>query len=79
MIASEALYFTNAPVLHIVQHDERKRLARIQAQAQAAFRALPRVPSVRAHNDRLLALLTADRALTDDEAAYVARCEADAA
>jgi hypothetical protein len=39
MIASEALYFTNAPVAHIVQHNERKRLARIQAQAQAAFRA----------------------------------------
>lgn len=38
MTAAEALYFDGAPVLHIVQHDERKRMARIQSNNQAAIR-----------------------------------------
>jgi hypothetical protein len=89
MNASEALYFTNAPVLHIVQHEERKRLARIQAQAQAAFRAapshqwaplveIPPVPLVQPCNELLLSILFKDGPLTPAEAAYVARCEAEA-
>lgn len=38
MTASEALYFDKAPVAHIVQYDDRKRMARIQTNNQAAMR-----------------------------------------
>ena len=38
MIASEAHYFNKAPVWHIVEYDDRKRMARIQANNQAAIR-----------------------------------------
>jgi len=36
--ASEALYFHNEPVRHIVQFQERERLMRIEGNARAAFR-----------------------------------------
>jgi hypothetical protein len=36
--ASEAMYFHNEPVAHIVQFQERERLARIEGNARAAFR-----------------------------------------
>lgn len=36
--AAEALYFDNAPVLHIVQWAERNRLAAIDARGRAAYR-----------------------------------------
>jgi len=38
MTASEALYFDKSPVAHIVQYDDHKRMARIQANNQAAMR-----------------------------------------
>ena len=40
--ASEALYFDKAPVLHIVQWEERNRLARIDARNRDALRTLER-------------------------------------
>lgn len=40
--ASEALYFDNAPVLHIVQYEERNRLANIERRNREARRTLER-------------------------------------
>ena len=37
--ASEALYFDNAPVAHIVAHEERERLARIARDCRKAAQA----------------------------------------
>ena len=41
--ASEALYFDNAPVAHIVEQQERDRLDRIQRQASSIARAIDRI------------------------------------
>jgi hypothetical protein len=40
--ASEAMYFHNEPVRHIVQFQERERLARIDRTARVAFRSARR-------------------------------------
>ncbi len=37
--ASEALYFDNAPVAHVVAYQERQRLARIERDGRKAVRA----------------------------------------
>ena len=37
--ASEALYFDNAPLAHVVAHEERQRLARIERECRQAVQA----------------------------------------